>query len=283
MMKNGKSRLLMLSGLSAIAIVLSLLFLLFAGNIPSSIWLLIATVLGLSIAAVVISYSKLKESTQRIKHLPKDYQETLLSAEEYIGLTSLGRLEKRNIYFMIVEIFEHAALDHRDVNDVINHDLAAYLQPFLESSGSKTGFLYWLGYSSSLFVSYLLLMKVYKVLRPGNFTLDLLKTETLDLGITLSYALIAFIFFPWLMLTLQASTKHQWKGVKRLLILLPLIIPFGLLIMLIAIDTPALRSFLDYPTPIFTSPFSMALGLLVLAGSLILIRLNHILAIRKIK
>ncbi|MEZ4508387.1 MAG: hypothetical protein R2912_06410 [Eubacteriales bacterium] len=49
-------------------------------------------------------------------------------------------------------------------------------------------------------------------------------------------------------------------------------IPTGLMAVLILIENPALRVFLDRPFPLFTSPLSIALGVALLVGAILLTR-----------
>jgi hypothetical protein len=52
-----------------------------------------------------------------------------------------------------------------------------------------------------------------------------------------------------------------------------MLIPVGLMMALIMIDHPAWRNMIDKPLPIFASPLSLALGILMLIGAVILTRL----------
>jgi hypothetical protein len=153
-------------------------------------------------------------------------------------------------------------MENRSARDVISNNLDEFLQPFLEAAGSKEDFIYYALYGTWLYSLYLIFFKLYKVVRIG-LDIDNFVTEKMDVGITLSYALIAFVFFPWMMIVLKKSSQEQWTGIKKSLVILPAVVPLGLLGLLIFIDTPSMREFLDQPVPIFDSVFKFFIGLIV--------------------
>jgi hypothetical protein len=143
---------------------------------------------------------------------------------------------------------------------------------FIEASGGKMTPLYLFAYSGFLFIIYLLFIKLYKVVKPGDFSMKLIETQTLDVGIVLLYGLLAFIFFPWMMYTINKAAKEQWQGLKRILLIIPFSIPIGLILLLIVFDNPSFIEFIDKPLPIFTSVYSIGVGVLLAVGCLILMK-----------
>lgn len=264
----GKYKLYMSVGLSVLIIILTLVLLAISKE-AAVISILLSMVILLAIMAVFINYLALKKLRRAVDNLPDSYQEVYVDAQEVIALSSISTQEKKELKEMVLEIFEHAALDQRDVNDVIGNDLKGFLDPFIRTAGGQTSFLYLFAYGGFLFMAYLIAMKLYKVIRPG-FAMENFKTETLDLGITMTYFLIAFIFFPWLILTLKKAANEQWTGLKRLRTLMPFIIPIGLMFFLITIRVPSLVKIIDLQVPIFSSVYLLMLGVLIGMGFFIL-------------
>ena len=181
---------------------------------------------------------------------------------------------------MILEIFEHADLGKRDVNEVIGNDINEYVNGFIKESPNKKNAIYVTSYSIFLFIVFLLFLKIYKVSRDG-FSLDNFETEVLDVGIVLSYAIISFIFYPLLMFLITKSIKENWQGPKRLIAGIPTIIPVAIFASLIFIDNDNLRNFLDQELPIFTSISTFIVGILLCVITLSISYFSHIFTKKK--
>ncbi len=224
----------------------------------------------LAAIAVTVSYLNMKRIEHRVSELPEEYRRFYIDANEAIGLSSMKRSSKKYTMEMILEILEHANSDGRSISDVVGPDSEAFLNGFIQASGGQLSPLYLFGYALGNFVIYILFIKVYKVARNGSFNPTNISTETLDIGIVLTYALIAFIFLPWLLVVMQRAASRQWNGLKRIWIVLPFIIPAGLMALLIFIDTPALRRFLDQPLPLLTTLPSIIIGILLVPLSFLI-------------
>lgn len=222
----------------------------------------------LSSLGIYVSTLQVKKIKMRVENLPTSYQSVYLNAHELLGTQGLPKGDIQEIMSMILEIFEHANIDNRKVDDIISNDLGHFLQGFIDEAKKSNNLGFILTYSTSLFISYLLLIKAYKVLRTGSFSFSLIETETLDVGIVVMYALIGYIFFPWLLYMIKRSTRYQWHGIKRLFILTPFIIPLGLMMGLILLDSPELRLIVDRPVPLFTNVWSIGIGIILLLISL---------------
>ncbi|MBI9014204.1 MAG: DUF1048 domain-containing protein [Clostridiales bacterium] len=267
----GRYKLYMSLGLSVLLIVLMAIFVIAKPDAGVALWLMFGIIILFSMIAVVMNYSKLSNLKNRIDTLPETYQVVYIDAQEIIGLSAMSKTMKFETKQAILEIFEHAVIDNRDVEEVIGGDLKSFMDGFIEAAGGQYSFLYLFSYSSVLFMGYLLLMKVYKLIRDG-FEISNFETENLDFGIVFTYALIAFVFFPWLMIIMKKASSEQWSGLKRSLILLPFIIPFGLMSMLIGVENNRLRGILDFELPLFNSPGAFFVGIVILIGLIILMR-----------
>ena len=268
----GRNKLFMSIGITVLLIIQILVFIRLKPGSRGVIGLLFGIIILLAVIAVAVNYSKIKQMEDRVGNLPKSYRDAYIDANEVIATGASPRSEKIRVMDMVLEIFEHANLENRNIDDVIGGNLETFLAGFLEETKGKSSALYLFSYSTVLFIGYLLLMKVYKVVRTGGISIEKLKTENLDVGLVVTYAIIAYAFFPWLNLTIQKAAREQWKGVKRLIILIPFILPFGLVSMLILVDSPGFMRIIDTPVPIFSTIPSIAIGLLMLAGSVYLMR-----------
>jgi len=270
----GRYKLYMSLGLSVLLIVLMAIFVIAKPDAGFVLWSMFGLIILLSIIAVAVNYSKLSDLKNRTETLPEAYQIVYIDAQEMIGLSAMSKTMKYETKQAVLEIFEHAVLDDRDVDEVIGGNLKSFMNGFIEAAGGQYSLLYLFSYSGVLFVGYLLLMKVYKLIRDG-FEVSNFKTENLDFGIVFTYALISFVFFPWMMITMKKASSEQWAGIKRSLILLPFVIPVGLMSLLIGVENERLRSILDYELPLFNSPVAFSVGIIVLLGLVLLMRYSQ--------
>lgn len=265
MMKYGKYRLFMSIGLTILLILSAVLIITLGPQMNSGLWYLYSLIVLLSIGASIFIFTKVKRTEKRINRLPAEYVKMYMDAQELIGLSSMNQTMKKETSAMILEIFEHASQENRNVYEVIGGNLDEYMKEFLKASGGEPTVLYWFSYSSLLFTGYLLFIKLYKVIRVGGFNLSSFETETLDLGVTITYAIISFVFFPLLMITLKKAAKEQWNGLKSILTLVPFIIPVGLLALLMN-GNETFHEFVDQPFPIFSNIYTFILGIVVFIG-----------------
>lgn len=271
---QGKNKLFMSIGLTVLLIITLLVLI---GSKPQARGMLLifsGVIITMSLIAVYAAYRQVSHIKARITNLPESYQSVYLDAHELVGTYGILKRDKQEIMSMILEIFEHASLDNRQVDEVVGNDLAVFIDGFIAETGKGHTGWYLLSYATSLFIGYLLFMKAYKVVRTGHISMSMLQSETLDFGLVITYGLISYLFFPWLLLIIQRSAKYQWKGIKRIQILLPFVIPIGLMMGLILINDPALIKIIEYPLPLFTNLWSVGIGILLFIGSLWISRLQ---------
>ncbi|MFZ7121340.1 MAG: DUF1048 domain-containing protein [Eubacteriaceae bacterium] len=272
---KGKNKIFMSIGLTILLILQIIFFINVNPQSRNPLGIIFATIIFLALFAVYINWIAVKKIEKRIKNLPESYKDVYIHANEYIGMSNMKRTQKKEIMTMILEIFEHAHLDNRNVEEVIGKNLDLFMKNFIEAAGGNTSFGYLFGYSSALYIIYLFFMKLYKVLKTGSFTFESLYNETLDIGIILMYGLIAFVFFPWLLLTMQKASKERWNGIKRGLILIPFLIPFGLVGVLIFVKDQRFINFIDTPVALFSSVNSIIIGTVLLLGSILLMKYSQ--------
>ena len=274
MNRTGKSKIIMIVSLSVLLIAQMIIFLLTKKESSTAILMMFGFIVLLALVGVALSFYQLKVLKDRISLLPEAYKTVYIDAQESVNLSNLSKGMKQDIKAAILEIFEHSALDNRDVESVINGDLNKFIEPFISAGGGNFNGLYLYSYSTSLFIGYILFMKLYKIFKFG-FTVEAIEKSTLDLGIIISYAIIAFIFVPWLMYIMRKAAIERWSTVKRLWILCPIMLPIGLLFILIGIDNEAFRGFLDTEIPLLDSPMKLAFASFVFAVSIFLVKLTR--------
>jgi DNA-binding ferritin-like protein (Dps family) len=277
---TGKMKLFMLLGLTILFLVQALVFILIRPDWNPMLWIIFSMIIVMALAGSLFSFVFLRRTEKRLQGLPEDYVQVFMNAKEAIALNPMSKAMKSEIQGMILEIFEHAAKADREVDEVIGGNLDTFLKGFIQAAGKPRTLTYWLSMSSALFIGYLLFMKLYKVLRHGS-DLGAFSTEVLDLGITLTYALISFTFFPWLMMIIRKAAKEQWQGLKRVLIMLPFIIPFSLMGILIGVDNPGLRAFLDQPIVLFPNIIVYSFGIMLFIVSLLFMKLSLSVQIKR--
>jgi len=272
---QGKNKLFMMVGLTVLLIVTLMVLVI---SKPESRGVLIGfsgVIIVIALIGVYITHQQVSRVKARIKRLPESYQAVYLSAHELVGTYGMLKGDKQEIMGMILEIFEHASIDGRHVDEVIDHDLAVFVDGFITEKGKRHTAWYLLSYATSLFIGYLLLMKAYKVIRTGDISMEMVQSETLDVGLVATYGLVAYIFFPWLLLIIQRSTKYQWRGIKRIQILIPFVVPLGVMMSLMLINNPEFIKVVDQPVPLFTNLWTIGIGVLLFMGSLWMIRIQQ--------
>ncbi len=280
MNKTGKNKLFMTIGLCVLLMIQMVVFIIFKRDAGIALWSMFSLIVLMALGAVLFSYMNLKALKERVSSLPVTYQDVYLDAQEIIGLSSMSKGMKTDTKAAVLEIFEHAAIDNRDVEDVIDNNLKTFMNGFLDAADGQYSIKYLMSYSILLFVGYILMMKLYKITRIG-FSFAAIQTEKLDVGIVFTYALIAFIFFPWLMLIMKHASINRWSGLKRIWIMVPFIIPVGLLGILIGVDTPELRAILDAEMPIFDSAFKLMIGFVVVIASIVMMKWSRKIHLRE--
>lgn len=271
MNKTGKSKLVMTIALSIMLIVQMVVFAVMKKDSNGIMYMMFGLIVLMAVVAVAFSYFNLRQLRERVSSLPDSYKDVYIDAQEMINLSNLSKGMKQEIKTAVLEIFEHAALDNRSVEDVMGGDLKSFIGGFIAASGGKFNLTYLLSYSTSLFIGYLLLMKVYKMSKVG-MTLDAIETQMLDMGIIASYALISFVFLPWLLVLMRKAAVERWSMVKRGWIIAPLLIPIAILFILIGVENESFRAFLDYEVGVFNSPIKIMLGLVLLFVSVYFIK-----------
>jgi DNA-binding ferritin-like protein (Dps family) len=254
-MINGRNRLLITIVLSVLLIAQLVVFLVVQQKPNTGSAVIALLVILTAIGAIYFSFRGFKKLESRVSSLPNDYKELYINASEIVGTSNLSKYMKKDINSMLLEIFEEASSEGRDSKEVINNDLNTYVAGFVNASGGTFSFSYLLSYSTMLFVFYLFLMKAYKVLRADTATLDNISSETLDVGIVGMYALISFIFFPWMLIAIRNNASKQTSGIKRISVVFPFLIPIALVVGLIGFDSPSLRQILDTSIPLMSNVY----------------------------
>jgi DNA-binding ferritin-like protein (Dps family) len=272
---QGKNKLFLSIGTTLLIVVALIVIFAATPDARPALLTLSGAIVLMSLISVAFAYLQYGRAKERVSKLPEDYQAAYLNIHELLGTYGMSKLDRQTILSMVIEIFEHAHLDGRAVDDVVGSNPADFVDSFANETGRSPTPGYLFGYATSLFLEFLLLIKAYKVIRTGSITLAALKSETLDVGIVATYLIIAYVFAPWLLLTVRRSARRQWRGIKKLKILIPMLIPLGLMMALIMIDNQAWRAVLDSPVAIFTSPLSLVLGFLLLAATIVFTRLNR--------
>lgn len=262
-MSGNKQKVIIMSSLFISLIILLVIFMISNNNASSGVWIIYAMIIAINSFALGSALFASRVLHRKIVSLPKSYQDVYMNVQDLVTLHTKSWKTRREIQNIILEVFEHAALEERDVNEVINNDIEQFVKEYLVDSTETFSIRYILLYSTSLYLFFILLMKLYKVLRADTISIDNFKNEPLDVGITLTYLIISYVFYPLLMYTVHYSAKKQLDSYKKFIVVIPMLIPILLMFGLIFIDNPGLREFLDTPTAIFSSLFTFILGIVL--------------------
>ncbi|GMQ56347.1 hypothetical protein AN1V17_07400 [Vallitalea sediminicola] len=275
MTNNSRNKIFITVGFTILLVIQMLIFLSVKGFESASLMVLFIAIILLAFIAIGISTIDLKQTKERVKNLPEEYKKVYLDANEIITMSTMTKGQKRDTMVMVLEIFEHAAIEKRDVYEVIGNDLRVYLDEFIEVSGGRTTPLHLIGYSTFSFVAYLVAMKLYLLSKNSEWSLEGLKANPLNLGIIVVYAVIAYVFMPLNLIIMQKAANEQWIGIKRGLILIPFVIPIGLIAAMMLIRDPHIKAIVDMDVPIFTSVISVFIGAVVLFISFLLMKIGR--------
>ncbi len=268
---KGKNKFYILVTLTLLFIIQIIIYLSFNVTNPQITVVMILLVL-IAFVGVLVSYMAIKRTGRRIKKIPDSYKEVYYDIVEIVGISVMNMAQKRNTMNMVLEIFEHASLQNRDVNEVTGGNLEEFMSGFIEVSGGKLSTIYLVSYSTFLFVIYILFIKLYKVIKYGGLSLEAIEQQVLDRGIVLTYLIIAYIFFPWMLTTVKKAATEQWRGIKKALLLIPFLLPLSLVSVLIISDNTTFREFLDSPMPILSSAFLVICALIISVVSFLVMR-----------
>lgn len=130
---------------------------------------------------------------------------------KYFNLTTDGETYLKDFKEESVDIFEETSRNNRNVNEVIGFNLEQFVQEFIEVSGGVETIPYLLSYSTFLYAIYLLFIKLYMVVKASGPIEEIIKSETLDMGILIMYAVISYIFFPMMYILVRRSAKKGYK------------------------------------------------------------------------
>lgn len=263
-----------LIGLTLFLLITAIVLIAINAETRGALIIFLPMIIIIVLVSVFISVLQMNKIKERIANLPENYKAVYLDANELLGAYGMLKGDKQEIMNMILEIFEHSSLEGRDVYEVVGKDISSFVEGFVAEAGKTYSLLGLFGYSTALFIGYLLLIKIYDVIRSGTISLQALQSKPFDLGVFVTYFIIAYVCVPWLILSIQRSTKYQWRGMKRIQIMIPVFIPISLFVGLILINAPGLIKIIELPVNLFTNIWSSGIGILLLIGSLFLTRLQ---------
>ena len=269
-MTGKRQKIIILISMLLALIVLFVILVLFSGSLSSAMWTIYSFIITLAVFSVGTAVYLNHALKKKVSSLPKEYQDVYFNAQDLVILSTKSWKARKEVHRIILEVFEHAALDQRDVNEVINNDLETFVKEYLVDQPDTFNLRYILLYSTSLYLFFILLMKLYKVLRADSISIDNFKTETLDVGITLTYLIIAYVFYPLLMYSVHFIAKKQWNDYKRFIVLIPMLIPILLMFGLIFIENESLRTFLDTEIALFSNIYAFLFGVVLFIVCMVL-------------
>lgn len=265
-MSKSKNKFYSILFLAGVQVLLIVGYLIVADQLSLPIMTIFILSLLTCIGASLYIYTAIKKTNNRVCLLPKAYQDSFMAINEIINTSAMASKAKEDVITMILEIFEEASSDGRPVSDVTNNDLNTFTEGFLLEGGGEMTLGYLLTSCGILYIIYLLFMKLYVVIRHDGLNLESLEINTLDTGIVVLYGIIAFVFFPWMLIWVKKAAKDQWMGLKRGLIILPFLLPVGLVASMILIDNESFTNFLDSPLPLLNSVFKLLVCIAILIG-----------------
>lgn len=275
-MKFGKIHFYIQIILTVILCSSSLLFIWLIPDVNIGIVTLFVFIILLGVISTLVAYLGLKRNESKLENLSQPYKERYMVIQESVYLASISKTMKKEILEMVLEILEHANLNGRDVNEVIG-DTDTFINNFISKKQRHLTPMFWLTYGSTFFLGYIIFMKLYKVIRLGTFSYDAFLTESLDVGIVISYALISYVFMPWLLMTMRKTNRNRESIFSSLKLVLPFIVPVFLFAILILTPDGKFRNFLDQPLIIFNH----LEGLLLLFIAFLLSLIGYKLETRK--
>lgn len=274
MSKNRGWEIFAISGLCIVLLVLYIIMT--RGSFTLRMAWVLAAILILAVVAVFTQIKRGRLRQKQMVSLTEEYKTVLTNLYAMTEASTVSKRAKQDTREMLLEIFSLAAEQGRPVKDVVGEDMSAYLDQFLTEQGKNLNSIYVMSYTMMIFVFFLFAMKIYKVLKLGEFTSEALAAAPLDRGIVGMYAVVAFVFLPLLLWVKQKAARERWDGNKQMLVALPLIIPLGLVILLMSSHKyPNLQIWLDRPVPLFASWSKIFLGLVVLGFSVLLMRYSQ--------
>lgn len=241
--------LLFLTGIQLVFLLLS--------QTTKNLVIISGTVFFITCVLVLIAFLRARGIRKKSAGLSEVYRKAYLEAEEIIEASILRRGQKKAVSEMVLEIFACADRDGRKPEDVYGGEVSGLVNGFIEEIGIQKSAFALLIQSAGFFLGFLLVIEGYKLIKIGSLGTEAFQSASLDVGIVLLYALVSFLFIPFLRITLQAAFSRRWKGLKWGLLLIPTLVPLGLVALLIKIEDQAVRFILDAPLHLFRGVPSM--------------------------
>ena len=249
-MNSGRFKLLMSTGLALLLVIQIAVFYGRGGMEKGNTGIFAIAIIVLAFSAVAVIYIVMKRIEKRVQNLSEEFRNFYIDSMEYVATTVSNRKIRNEISEAVLEILEHAYMENRNLDEVTGNDTKAFLEGFIAETGSKISKMFMFFYSTLLFVIYMLMMKVYFMVKAGGISFENLDKGNFDLGIILFYLIIAYLFFPWIYVWLRRAAAEKWEGSKRMKIFIPFSIPFGMVYLMIVSE----NKIFDYHVKVFNEP-----------------------------
>jgi len=246
------------------------------------IYIIAGLVIVVNILAIVMTMAKArKKRNSSIGLLEGDYLENYDICDEIVRLSNVQIRDKKAIMTMVLEIFAIAQEENKTIELVTGGNVETFINNFINEYGGKRSVFYNIYYGGMIYIMYLFFMKTYMFLKYNEFNLEGFMIAKLDLGIVVFYAIVAFVFFPLLMYAYKISAIKNYTGIKRGVILLPFIIPFGLVAYMILSHGSEYSQWRDIEVSVFGDAWSIMLGIILIIALPLLMKFEQKRNIRK--
>lgn len=191
----------------------------------SAAWLII--VVALAVLAVLAVFISRYLQERKIKNLSEGYKEAYDKIMQYIGMTSLKLVDKREVGRDLLDMFSEATQAGKSLEDLIGQekDIENFAKAILKAHGLKNNFASYIMLGFQYFIIYLFVIQGYNYFRDQSVYESYFKAQV-DYTTILFFALAALVIIPLVYYYLKrAMIKQSGMGV----FLVPfLLVPLGI-------------------------------------------------------
>lgn len=178
-------------------------------NVIKSPQMLIALTIGcFGIILFLFTLYKALKRDENIEKLNNEYEMTFTQIKEYIGLSRLTFIEKKELINEILSMFLEAQSKGKSVNEVIGNNHQAFIDNMIKAHGVQNSLFYDLLTGAQFFIFYIIAIHIFIFAERDSINFFMVE---IDNSLILFFFINAFILLP-LVYRIKRNKKINQEG-----------------------------------------------------------------------